>query len=186
MPTHSSLSSMPFSYAQETEGTSSFRIISNSGSSWLGPSIQATKAVTAAAELLPFPYIKNVLVTILTLLQAVEKIKKNREDLKELCESTMGIVAILDAQLSSFSNTAQTPLRGPCKELVELLCEVLLAVERLHITSQGFRGHVREFFKSSGITDEIMGYHRRIQELCSNLQHLSLQQQLTRTSKYTK
>jgi hypothetical protein len=91
------------------------------------------RTVTAATECFPFPYVKGVLGTVVILLETVEvnimillrniwltflqKVHKNRDDLKELCQSTMEIVAILEDQLSSHGNTAALKLRGLCEEL---------------------------------------------------------------------
>jgi hypothetical protein len=46
-----------------------------------------------------------------------QKVKRNRDDLKELCDSTMVIVAILKDQLSSHPNTPAVKLKELCKEL---------------------------------------------------------------------
>ncbi|KAJ7343824.1 hypothetical protein DFH08DRAFT_1081240 [Mycena albidolilacea] len=86
-------------------------------SDWLAPSILTAKTVTAAAECFPFPYVKGVFGTVVILLETVEKVKKNREDLKELCQTTMEIVTILQDQLSMHGNTAAVKLKGLCEEL---------------------------------------------------------------------
>jgi hypothetical protein len=54
-----------------------------------------------------------------------QKVKKNQDDLKELCQTSMEIVIILEDQLSSHGNTPAMKLKGLCEELewqVSLVC----------------------------------------------------------------
>jgi hypothetical protein len=44
-------------------------------------------------------------------------VKKNREDLKGLCESAMEIVGILEDQISTHGDTAAVKLRALCEQL---------------------------------------------------------------------
>ena len=43
-------------------------------------------------------------------------------------------------------------------------------MKELQSESHGFRGHLKEFFTSSSVTEEIAGYQRKIQDLGSRLQ----------------
>ncbi|KAJ7441897.1 hypothetical protein B0H11DRAFT_2251745 [Mycena galericulata] len=65
---------------------------------WVGMSLLTAKAITAAAECAPFPYIKGVFGTVVILLETAEKVKKNRDDLKELCEDTVTIIEIVSVR----------------------------------------------------------------------------------------
>ncbi|KAJ7437953.1 hypothetical protein FB451DRAFT_1378426 [Mycena latifolia] len=67
-----------------------------SNSDWLATSLVTAKAVTAGAELLPFPYVKGVFGTVVIILETIEKVKKNREDLKDLCSNIMEIIKTID------------------------------------------------------------------------------------------
>ncbi|KAJ7041785.1 P-loop containing nucleoside triphosphate hydrolase protein [Mycena alexandri] len=138
-------------------------------SEWLAPAILTAKTITAAAECAPFPYIKNVSRTVLILLETVEKVKRNREDLKELCASTTEIMTILHDQIVTHGNTAAVKFKALCEELESHLEAVVLVIQNLQDQSKGFRGRVKEFVKSSSITDEIAGYQQKIQGLCSKL-----------------
>ncbi|KAJ7041740.1 hypothetical protein C8F04DRAFT_1176832 [Mycena alexandri] len=86
-------------------------------SDWLAPAILTAKTITAAAECAPFPYIKGVSGTVLVLLETVQKVKRNREDLKELCASTMEIVTALHDQIVTHGNTAAVKFKALCEEL---------------------------------------------------------------------
>ncbi|KAJ6564777.1 hypothetical protein B0H19DRAFT_1259189 [Mycena capillaripes] len=131
-----------------------------SSSDWLAPSILTAKTVTEAAECLPFPYVKSAFGVILVLLETVQRMKKNRDDLKDLCESITDIAVILEDQLSSHGNTTAVKLKGLCEELESFLQPMLVAVKKLQLQSEsrGFRGHLKEFITSSDITAEIAGY----------------------------
>ncbi|KAJ7727564.1 hypothetical protein B0H16DRAFT_1735043 [Mycena metata] len=82
------------------------KAFTKSKSEWLAPAILTAKTITAAAECAPFPYIKGVSGTVLILLQTVQNVKKNREDLEELCNTTTEIVTILHNQILTHGNTA--------------------------------------------------------------------------------
>ncbi|KAJ7867865.1 hypothetical protein B0H13DRAFT_2351746 [Mycena leptocephala] len=90
---------------------------STSHSDWLVVSIHTARILKESAELVPVPYVKGVIGTVIILLETVEKVKRNRDDLKELCDSTMVIVAILKDQLSSHPNTPAVTLKELCEEL---------------------------------------------------------------------
>ncbi|KAJ7260256.1 hypothetical protein C8J57DRAFT_1720203 [Mycena rebaudengoi] len=62
--------------------------------------ILTSKTVVAAAELLPFPYLNGVLGPVIPILEAVQKMAKNREDFAELCASIVEIVTLLQVEIS--------------------------------------------------------------------------------------
>ncbi|KAJ7713101.1 hypothetical protein B0H16DRAFT_1702593 [Mycena metata] len=136
-----------------------------SKSDWLATAIITAKTITAAAECAPFPYIKGVSGTVLILLETVVTVKKNREDLEDLCNSSTEIITILHDQIKSHRNTAAVKFKGLCEELESYLEAVILAIRNLQDQSKGFRGRVKEFLKSSNLTDEITGYQTQIQGL---------------------
>ncbi|KAJ7881694.1 hypothetical protein B0H13DRAFT_2540395 [Mycena leptocephala] len=146
-----------------------FQPISVSHVDWLGPSILTAKTVASAAEALPFPYVKAVFVSVVVLLETVEKVKKNRDDLQELCKNAIEIMDILQDRISSDEDTVAVKLKGLCEEFESVLQNMILAVKDLQSKSDGFRGNLKEFFLSSSITDQIAGYQKNIQDLCSRL-----------------
>ncbi|KAJ7640188.1 hypothetical protein B0H17DRAFT_1216673 [Mycena rosella] len=85
-------------------------------SDWLETSLTTGKGVTAAAECLPFPYVKRVFGLVVIILETVEvQMKKNRDDVKELCANIMEIVNIIQDQLSSHGDTAAVKFKGLCE-----------------------------------------------------------------------
>ncbi|KAJ7805967.1 hypothetical protein B0H13DRAFT_1929851 [Mycena leptocephala] len=143
---------------------------SASGADWLSPTILAARAITAAGECLPFPYVKGAF--------GIVKVKNNRDDLKELCGTTMEIMTILQDQIAMHKDTAAVKLKGLCEDFERsiahlipwrFLRDVILGVEIMQKKSESIRGHIAEFFKSGSIQDMIAGYQRNIQEICSRL-----------------
>ncbi|KAJ7700991.1 hypothetical protein B0H16DRAFT_1834326 [Mycena metata] len=120
--------------------------------------IMAAEAATAAGEFAPFPYIKGACGTFVTLLKAVENVRRNREDLKQLCERIKAIIDILQAQVSANGATIAVRLK-----------DMLVAVARMQAETKGFRGQVKGFIKSNSVSAEIAGYEKRIQELTSTI-----------------
>ena len=102
-------------------------------SDWLASSLTTAKAVAAGAECIPFPYVKDAFGIVVVILETVgvwslinsgnlthvrpQKVKKNRDDLKELCDSIMGITGIVQEQLSSHAHTPALDFRNLCQEL---------------------------------------------------------------------
>ncbi|KAJ7742907.1 hypothetical protein B0H16DRAFT_1728061 [Mycena metata] len=142
-----------------------FKVPPKSKSDWLAPAILTAKTITAAAECAPFPYIKGVSGSVLILLETVVAVKKNREDLEELCNSATEIIKILHDQILAHGNTAAVMFKGLGEELESYLEAVILAIRNMQDQSKGFHGRVKEFLKSSSLTNEIVGYQTQIQGL---------------------
>ncbi|KAJ7716771.1 hypothetical protein B0H16DRAFT_1898212 [Mycena metata] len=161
---------------QTTGGTTlrPFKAPPKSKSDWLAPAILTAKTITAAAECAPFPYIKGVSGTVLILLETVVAVKKNREDLEELCNSATEIITILHDQILAHGNTAAIKFKGLCEELESYLEAVILAIRNLQDQAKGFRGRVKELLKSNSLTAEIAGYQTQIQGVCSKLKLMAI------------
>ncbi|KAJ7020941.1 P-loop containing nucleoside triphosphate hydrolase protein [Mycena alexandri] len=155
-----------------TQPTGGNKASTKAKSDWLAPAILTARTITAAAECAPFPYIKGVSGTVVILLETVQKVKKNREDLKELCDSTTEIVMIIHDQILAHANTA-VKFKAMCEELESYLATVILAVQNLHNPSKGFRKRVKELVGSSNMTDEIAGHQKQIQGVCLKLKLLA-------------
>ncbi|KAJ7467937.1 hypothetical protein FB451DRAFT_1481068 [Mycena latifolia] len=141
----------------------------NSKSDWLGPALLAAKTITAGAECVPFPYVKGAFGVIVVLLETVEKAKKNRDDLKELCENSMEIMKIVRAQISSHGPAAAEKLKSVCEELESALQKIVDEIKKWQDAPRGLRSRFREMVKSSSITDQICEYQNKVRTLCSNL-----------------
>ncbi|KAJ7486481.1 hypothetical protein FB451DRAFT_1534312, partial [Mycena latifolia] len=129
----------------------------------------AAKTITAGAECVPFPYVKGAFGVIVVLLETIEKAKKNRDDLKELCENSMEIMKIIQDQILSHGSTAAEKLKSVCVELESALTKIVDEVQKWQDAPRGFRSHLKEMVKSSSITDKIGEYQNKVQTLCSNL-----------------
>ncbi|KAJ7435004.1 hypothetical protein FB451DRAFT_1465790 [Mycena latifolia] len=123
-----------------------FKTSSQSKSDWLATSLMTAEAFTAAAGCIPFPYVKDVFGTAVAILETVEvwhlicgasslanrcsqKVKKNQDDLKELCENIMEIISILQ--------------------------DVLKAVTQLQMKDRGLNSRFKEVMKLGSTADEI-------------------------------
>ncbi|KAJ7433521.1 P-loop containing nucleoside triphosphate hydrolase protein [Mycena galericulata] len=117
-------------------------------------SLLTAKAITAAAECAPLPYIKGVFGTVVILLETVEKVKKNRDNLKELCEDTVTIIEIVRDQISAHGDTAALKFKSLFKPLQR--------------KPKGLSSRFKEVIKLSSTTEQITGFQTRIQTLRSN------------------
>ncbi|KAJ6580477.1 hypothetical protein DFH09DRAFT_294754 [Mycena vulgaris] len=142
---------------------------SSESSNWLANSLLAAKTITAAAEYTPFPYIKGAFGLVVILLETVEKVKKNRDDLKELCEDIMEIVTIVQDQLMAHGDKAAVNLKNDCERLASVLQDILKAIKQLQKDPSGFWRPVKTVLQLASNTDQITKYQKKIQNLCSNI-----------------
>ncbi|KAJ7144256.1 hypothetical protein C8R44DRAFT_725214 [Mycena epipterygia] len=147
---------------------SSTRTTSQSNADWVSRSLLTAKTIAAGAESLPFPYVKGVFGIAVVLLETIEKVKKNREDLKELCGETLEIMKIVQDQISAHGETAAVKFKSLCEDLEVCLQDVLHSVRNLQVQSGGFRSRFREIVKLASTTDQIIHYQNRIRTLRSN------------------
>ncbi|KAJ6472976.1 hypothetical protein DFH09DRAFT_1293851 [Mycena vulgaris] len=97
-----------------------FQPSSPSTSDWLAPLIWNAKGLAAGAEILPFPYVKGICGTVVFLLETVDKVKKNRDSMKELCGDAVEIITIIQDQISAHGDTAALTFKSQCEELEEI------------------------------------------------------------------
>ncbi|KAJ7840961.1 hypothetical protein B0H14DRAFT_3695152 [Mycena olivaceomarginata] len=144
-------------------------LASKSTSDWLGTSpLMAKTTITVAGECAPFLYIRSVFERFVILLENIEKVKKNREDLKDMCNDTLEIIKIVQAQISAHGDTAAVKFKGLCEDLDRCLQDILDAVKLLQKKPQGLHGRFKEVVKLSSTTKQIIGYQNRIQTLRLN------------------
>ncbi|KAJ7262958.1 hypothetical protein C8J57DRAFT_1719186 [Mycena rebaudengoi] len=128
--------------------------------------ILTSKTVVAAAELVPFPYVKGALGPVIPILEAVQKMGKNREDFTELCDSIVTIITMLKEEISRHGADAASRLTQFCDQLKSLLLEIQQGLGKFQKT--GFRNRIKEFGRSTSIGDELSRYNRRVNELRLN------------------
>ncbi|KAJ7027684.1 P-loop containing nucleoside triphosphate hydrolase protein, partial [Mycena alexandri] len=143
-----------------------FMAPSKSKSDWLARAILTAKTITGGSRMCSVSLRQRSLWHC--------QVKKNREDLKELCNSTTEIITFLHDQILTHGNTAAIKFKGLCEELESYLEAAVLAIRKLQDQSKGFRGRVKEFVKSSSLTDEIVGYQKQIQGVCSKLKLMAV------------
>ncbi|KAJ7654227.1 hypothetical protein B0H17DRAFT_1214439 [Mycena rosella] len=141
---------------------------SSSSADWLEISLLTARTITAAAECAPFPYIKGAFGTAVIFLETVEKVKKNREDWKDLCEITTNIITIVRNQIREQGDSGATRFKELCEDLEKFLSEVHDTVQLLQKEPKGFRGRFKEVVKLRSTADEISKYGNRIRELRLN------------------
>ncbi|KAJ7205257.1 hypothetical protein GGX14DRAFT_136460 [Mycena pura] len=135
---------------------------------WLAPYLVTAKAITAAGEMVPFPYLKGVFGTAVLVLETIQKVKKNRDNMKDLCGNIVQIMNIMHGHLLSQKETDTSKLEILCKDLESVFQGVLSALEKLLNKPKGFRGHFNEAMQSDSVGDIINGYKDKIQELRQN------------------
>ncbi|KAJ7640929.1 hypothetical protein B0H17DRAFT_1216448 [Mycena rosella] len=141
---------------------------SQSKSDWLAVSLTTAKGVAATAECIPFPYVKGAFGTVVVILETVEKVKKNRDDLKELCGNIMDIVQIIQDQLSLHVDTAAVKFKRLCEDLEGVLQNILKVVQQLQTEPRGISSRFKEVMKLGSTADEISAHRTKIQELRLN------------------
>ncbi|KAJ7192498.1 hypothetical protein GGX14DRAFT_26826 [Mycena pura] len=129
------------------------------------------RAINAAGECAP--YVAGVFGMAVVLLEAVEKVKNNRDGLKNLCKQTVQTMNIIQDQMASNADVAAPKLTTLCAELESFLQSALTAVHKLQSPPQGFRAHLKELLRSSRTAGAIAEYQNDIQGLCSRLQLLT-------------
>ncbi|KAJ7439103.1 hypothetical protein FB451DRAFT_1192313 [Mycena latifolia] len=140
----------------------------SSSPDWLPALLFNAKAIYAGAESLPFPYVKGVFATAIFLLETVEKVQKNRDQMKELCADTVDIITVLRGQIWNHRDTAHLQFKVQCDELEAFLQDVVEAVHIWQTLARGFSARIKEFMKSSSASDEISRFRNRIREVRSN------------------
>lgn len=103
---------------------------------WLPDMIFAAKALAAGAQFVPLPCVRAAFDTVVTFLETVnvcsqksslllggsfvplQKIKKNREDLRDLCASTLEIIIIVQEETKAHGEIATARFTGLIENFV--------------------------------------------------------------------
>ncbi|KAJ7110592.1 hypothetical protein C8R44DRAFT_800297 [Mycena epipterygia] len=135
---------------------------------WLANMTLAVKAMAAGAEFIPFPYIRATFGAVVLLLETVEKVKKNQDDLKELCGSIVEIVTILRSEVAAHGDKGVTRFMGLCEDLIVFLRHLQDELEKF-VTRRTSIGHRwKELITATSMEDKITRYRNRLNELRSN------------------
>ncbi|KAJ7161884.1 hypothetical protein C8R43DRAFT_315936 [Mycena crocata] len=153
-------------YVQARRDTSLASISASIG--WLGTMILSVKAIAAGADFVPLPYLRAACSTVVILLETVDKIKKNRDALKDLCASMVEIVFILREAILAHWEVAAAHFVGLCETFIAYLRVLKDGLEKLINSRQGIRGRFREILGATSIADQIERYKDRMNELRLN------------------
>ncbi|KAJ7226965.1 hypothetical protein GGX14DRAFT_555548 [Mycena pura] len=137
---------------------------------WLEPLLLTMKTGAAASKVASIPYVKGAFGIAVLFLETVDKMKKNREHLKELSESIVNVMDILRQQLSLHQASTADKLTEYCQEFKKLMEDILNCINQMQGKAKGTRGLLREFFKSGSVADQINEYERKIDKFARNLQ----------------
>ncbi|KAJ6535857.1 hypothetical protein DFH09DRAFT_1402638 [Mycena vulgaris] len=140
---------------------------SSSSTDWLPNMILAAKTMVAGTELIPLPFIRAAFGTVVIFLETVDKIKRNRGDLKDLCASTMEIILILRDEITAHGEIGAVRSLGLCENFISFIQSLQDGLEKLR-RRQGIRGKLQEVLGAARIVDQILRYRTRIQEPRSN------------------
>ncbi|KAJ7772215.1 hypothetical protein B0H16DRAFT_1512687 [Mycena metata] len=153
----------------ETRSSLEAHLVAGSRSrDWLAQMIMAVRTIAAGADFVPLPYARAALGTLVVLLETVDKIKKNREDLRDLCASTVEIVLILRNEIRNNGESAGSRFAGFCEDFMAFLSILQTGLENLIAGRRGVRGRLKEFVGATSIADQIERYKIRVNELRSN------------------
>ncbi|KAJ7704123.1 hypothetical protein B0H17DRAFT_1194027 [Mycena rosella] len=86
-------------------------------SDWLEAMILNARAISAAADTIPLPYVKGVFGAAVFLLETVDKVQKNRKDMKEPCADAVEIITVVRDRITDHTDTAAIQFKAQCEEL---------------------------------------------------------------------
>ncbi|KAJ7463236.1 hypothetical protein FB451DRAFT_1265948 [Mycena latifolia] len=138
---------------------------SSSNSPWLTTLIFNARAIAAAAESLPFPYVKGLFGTAAFLLETVEKVQRNQDSMRELCADVVDIINVIRDRISSHKDTAALQFKAQCEELDHFLQDAVEVLHQRQRKSRGFSTRIKELVKSTSTTEEIARVRNRIREI---------------------
>ncbi|KAJ7215541.1 hypothetical protein GGX14DRAFT_443045 [Mycena pura] len=135
---------------------------------WLAHMILAVRTVAAGAEFIPLPCIRAAFGTVVIFLETVDKMKKNREDLRALCASVVEIVLLVRDEISANGCKASGRFMGLCERFISFLRLVQTELETLMKSRTGVRGRFKELVGATSVADRIERHRCRVNELRSN------------------
>ncbi|TFK33114.1 hypothetical protein BDQ12DRAFT_728078 [Crucibulum laeve] len=151
---------------RKRENTSQFSSVQDD---WLSNAITFGKALQAAGDLAPFPYIKGAAGTLVALLEPLQQMYKNRNDYKRLTESIVTILKHLeeDVRKNPAAALASEPFKEQCKEVESFLHAIANDLQTRFSPSNMNR--FKEMWSSSSLRDLITQYQRDVDKMCINL-----------------
>ncbi|KAF7336416.1 hypothetical protein MSAN_02295600 [Mycena sanguinolenta] len=134
---------------------------------WLPAMIFTAKTMAAVAECVPVPCIQGVFNAVVTFLESVDRIQRNRQDLKDLCASTLEIATLLHNELTAHGERRYIQHTALLEDFVSFLAFLQDRLEILSRKKRGFRSRLK-IFNASRIAEEISRYRMRANDFRGN------------------
>ncbi|KAK7042810.1 hypothetical protein R3P38DRAFT_2892308 [Favolaschia claudopus] len=136
---------------------------------WLARTIVAVKALAAGAEFIPFPYVRGAFGSVIVLLETVDQMKRNRDELRELCANVVDIVFLIQKEISVHGELTDLRMTKLCQEFTLYLKILQMYAERMMgAHRRGFKGWLRDFLRVEDQTEQLTRYRRRLDHLRNN------------------
>ncbi|KAJ7820087.1 hypothetical protein B0H14DRAFT_3472579 [Mycena olivaceomarginata] len=148
-------------------------LVASPSKDWLASMIFAVKKMASGTQFVAFPYMQTALGAVVILLETVERVIKNRDDLRDLCANIIEIVLVVRGEILAHGNTLGLRFVGLCEEFVGVVKTLQHGLERLQRSRQGLRGRLKEMVGATHIADEIGRYRTRVNDLRSNFMLLA-------------
>ncbi|KAF7362681.1 hypothetical protein MVEN_00617400 [Mycena venus] len=165
-----SLAARKWSTKLHSSKGSNIPLSAETSSDWLGPLLVAAKAGAAVGESCTIPYVKGAFTIVVLLLETVQKMKRNRDSLTDLCANTVKLMDIIQHQILFRQGMPTNKLTEICQEFENLMKDVLKAIEQIQARTESTRGKVKEFFKSDTTTEQVNGLEKKIQMFLNYIQ----------------
>ncbi|KAF7347102.1 hypothetical protein MVEN_01464300 [Mycena venus] len=135
---------------------------------WLAEMIFGARAMATGAEFVPLPGVRAAFGAVIIFLETVDKIKRNREDLRDLCASTFEIVLILEEEVKIHGHGAAVRFAGLLEKFISFLRFLQGSLEKLIKRRSGLRGRFQEILSATKMTEDIARHRMYLNELRSN------------------
>lgn len=129
------------------------------------PALNASLQVASLVEASGIPYVEKLAGVAVAVIKLLEKKAKNKEDVKELCESITNTVDVIETLVSMHGERGAAYFKDICTEMERYLTGIaddLKDAQRKHRGIQGFL-NINKF------QDTIQGYRKRVDDLKADL-----------------
>ncbi|KAK0437289.1 uncharacterized protein EV420DRAFT_1588671 [Desarmillaria tabescens] len=126
------------------------------------PSFNACHQVASLAEASGIPYIEKLAKVAVAVMELLEQRKKNKKDVKALCESIANTVVVINTVVRMNEEAGAAYFKDICAEmeayLTSLAQELKGEIERKH-------SGIKSFFNTQELRDTIQDYRMRVDDL---------------------
>ncbi|KAK0437288.1 uncharacterized protein EV420DRAFT_202178 [Desarmillaria tabescens] len=125
------------------------------------PALNASLQVANIIEASVIPYVEKLAKLAVAVIELLEKKGKNREDVKELCESINNTVTVIETLVAMHGEQGAAYFKDICSEMEGYLSGVAHDLQDVQGKHRGIKGilNVNKF------QDAIQGYKKRVDDL---------------------